>query len=156
MSYIKNSLVPGEKLIKEFTLNKYNFYPSYILISASLLIMVYGILFHGDIDMLLFFVAGITGFISGIISYYFLKTTEYGLTDKRVIAKTGIISRNSEELLHKAIETVEVKQGILGRIFGYGSVIITGRGNAVVIFKDIDKPLEIKKIIDSIIFGEIE
>ena len=54
-----------------------------------------------------------------------LNFIENGLTNKRVIYKKGVISRNTEEMRLNKIETVEVKQSILGRILGYGDVKVT-------------------------------
>ena len=47
------------------------------------------------------------------------------------------------------IETVEVKQGIIGRIFGYGNVIVTGTGTSSVVLNYVSNPLSVKKKIDS-------
>ena len=85
----------------------------------------------------------------GIYDIFVLKTTEFGLTNKRVIVKKGIISRNSEEMSLKALETVEIRQGIMGRIFGYGKVKITGRGGNLFEFEMIDNPLFVKRCIES-------
>ena len=45
------------------------------------------------------------------------------------------------------VETVEVEQSILGRILGYGNVKLTGTGSSFVIFKFVEDPLEVRKII---------
>ena len=47
------------------------------------------------------------------------------------------------------IETVEVRQGIFGRIFGFGSVLVTGTGNSSVVLKGVSNPISVKKEIDS-------
>ncbi|SMN01895.1 hypothetical protein SPONL_197 [uncultured Candidatus Thioglobus sp.] len=49
-----------------------------------------------------------------------------------------------------AIETVEIKQSIMGRILGFGTIKITGRGISDLVFKNIDNPLEVKKEIESV------
>ena len=75
--------------------------------------------------------------------------TEYGLTNNRIITKTGIISRSTEEMKLSKIETVEIKQGILGRMLGYGNVVITGTGSSNVIIAKVSNPIDVKKKIDS-------
>jgi uncharacterized membrane protein YdbT with pleckstrin-like domain len=67
-----------------------------------------------------------------------------------VILKKGIIGRKSEEMKLKSIETVEIDQGILGRIFGFGTVKVTGRGISDVRFKRIDDPMSVKRRIESV------
>ena len=54
---------------------------------------------------------------------------EFGVTNKRVVFKHGFISRKATDLRLEAIETVGVSNGIIGRIFGYGNLTITGRGS---------------------------
>ena len=75
--------------------------------------------------------------------------TEYGVTNNRIITKTGIISRSTEEMKLSKIETVEIKQGILGRILGYGNVVISGTGSSNVIIATVSNPIYVKKKIDS-------
>ena len=63
--------------------------------------------------------------------------SEFGVTGKRVISKKGIISRNASEMNLSSIESVNVDQGIIGRILNYGTVKISGRGTTTVDFKNI-------------------
>jgi uncharacterized membrane protein YdbT with pleckstrin-like domain len=92
---------------------------------------------------------GIT-WILAIYEYLRLKYTEQGVTNKRVILKTGIISRKTEEMKLASIETVEIDQGIIGRILDFGSVRVTGRGISDVVFKGIADPMAVKRQIESI------
>ncbi|MGH8119508.1 MAG: PH domain-containing protein, partial [Gammaproteobacteria bacterium] len=79
-----------------------------------------------------------------------LRCTEMGVTNKRVILKTGIISRHSEEIKLSSIETVEIEQGILGRILGFGTVKVTGKGLSDLVFRKIDDPIDVKRKIENI------
>jgi uncharacterized membrane protein YdbT with pleckstrin-like domain len=72
-------------------------------------------------------------------------TDEFAITNKRVIIKTGLISRKTFEMNHSKIESVNVDQGILGRILGYGTIRITGSGGTKESFPRILKPLEFRK-----------
>ena len=91
-------------------------------------------------------------FIIGIILFVQIMmriwTTEVGVTNHRVIHKTGWISRSTDELELSSVEGVEVEQGILGRIFGYGRLIISGTGVEDVVTPLIAEPLEFRKAID--------
>ena len=77
--------------------------------------------------------------------------TEYAVTNKKVLAKTGIISRRVDELMLKKVEGVDVEQGILGRLLGFGTLVFSGTGSQKVVFDFIDNPLEAKKKLDNII-----
>jgi uncharacterized membrane protein YdbT with pleckstrin-like domain len=92
---------------------------------------------------------GITWLLA-LYEFLKLKFLEQGVTNKRVILKKGIIGRKTEEMKLTSIETVEINQGVLGRIFGFGTVRITGRGISDFIFKGIDDPLAVKRQIESI------
>ncbi len=79
-----------------------------------------------------------------------LRSIEQGVTNKRVILKKGIISRKSEEMKIASIETVEIIQDVIGRMLGFGTVKVTGRGISDLIFKNIDDPMDVKRKIESI------
>lgn len=79
-----------------------------------------------------------------------LHFTEMGVTNKRVILKTGIISRHSEEMKLSSIETVDIEQSILGRILGYGNVKVTGKGISDLVLTRINDPMDAKRKIESI------
>jgi len=82
----------------------------------------------------------------GLILLYFSdKTRELACTNKRIIAKEGWISRNTVDYPLGKIENVEVYQGILGRIFGFGSIQVTGTGGTAMLFKGVKKPEEFKQ-----------
>ncbi|MDT8339701.1 MAG: PH domain-containing protein [Sulfurimonas sp.] len=79
-----------------------------------------------------------------------LRSIEQGVTNKRVILKKGIVSRKSEEMKIASVETVEIIQGVIGRIFGFGTIKVTGRGISDLIFKNVDDPMDVKKKIESV------
>lgn len=92
-------------------------------------------------------IIGIPAAISTIIKKL---TLEQAVTNKRVIQKTGLISRNIEEMRLSKIETVEFNQSILGRVMGMGTVRITGVQSKLILH-GVDHPKEIKKKIDSLL-----
>lgn len=73
------------------------------------------------------------------------KTDEFVITNKRVIMKTGLVSRKIFEMTISHIESVNVDQTILGRIFSYGTVIIVGSGGTRENFPDIANPIEFRR-----------
>ena len=101
------------------------------------------------IPMVIWFLLGIT-FPLAIYEYLRVRYTELGVTNKRVIYKTGIISRKSEEMKLASIETVEIDQGILGRILGYGNIHVSGRGISDVVLRSVKDPMAVKRAIESI------
>ncbi|MBP5779005.1 MAG: PH domain-containing protein, partial [Campylobacter sp.] len=77
-----------------------------------------------------------------------VKTTELALTNKRVIAKFGFISRDSVDLRLEKVESLSFSQDILGRIFNFGYIVINGAGNKTPI-PFISKPIEFKKAFEN-------
>ena len=101
------------------------------------------------IPMVLWLLLVVT-FPFAIYEYLRLRHTEQGVANKRVVFKTGIISRQSEEMKLGSIKTVEIGQGIFGRILGYGNVKVTGRGTSDVLFRNAADPMAVKRAIESI------
>ena len=111
---------------------------------------------------LLFFVAGIllVGAVVNPISLFiaiFLIVLAFldrlgklfTLTNKRVLCKKGIFSREMHEVGTKDIRNINVKQGILGRMFGYGTVEIASAGTdgVEVSFVGISDPIRVRDLI---------
>jgi uncharacterized membrane protein YdbT with pleckstrin-like domain len=71
------------------------------------------------------------------------------LTNKRVIVKTGLASRRTLELLLSRIESVVVEEPAMGRVLGYGTVIIRGTGGTPEMFEKIAHPLEFRSQVQS-------
>lgn len=78
-------------------------------------------------------------------SYVMMISTEFVVTNQRIIVKTGFISRQTAELNHRNVESVNFDQSILGRILSYGSLYIKGTGAGVSPIAYVDHPLEFRK-----------
>lgn len=71
--------------------------------------------------------------------------SEYVITNRRIIIKTGFVARNTFEMNLSKIESVNVDQSVMGRIFNYGSITIIGTGGTRETFHNIAKPLQYRK-----------
>ena len=131
MSYIEDSLSAGEKVEGLFRLHWFAWVPMVVW-------LVLGVVTFG-----------LTWFVA-LYEFLRLRFTEQGVTNKRVIQKRGIISRKSEEMKLTSIETVEIDQGFWGRIFGFGTVRVTGRGISDVVYAGIRDPMGVKRQIESV------
>ena len=132
MGYIESTLSGDEKV-------EYKFSYHWIKWVIPVILFISG--------FMLFFIPSILGL------YLILKIifTEQGVTTKKGLKKVGIISRNTEELLLSKVETVEIKQGVLGRILGFGDVPLTGTGSSSLVFNTISNPMKVKKNIESLL-----
>ena len=132
MGYIESTLSGDEKV-------EYKFSYHWIKWVIPVILFITG--------FMLFFIPSILGL------YLILKIvfTEQGVTTKKGLKKVGIISRNTEELLLSKVETVEIKQGVLGRILGFGNVSLTGTGSSSLVFNTISNPMKVKNNIESLL-----
>jgi uncharacterized membrane protein YdbT with pleckstrin-like domain len=73
--------------------------------------------------------------------------TEIVVTDRRVIFKRGLLSRHTVEMNVTKIETVDVEQGLAGRIWDYGTVLIRGTGSGFEPLIGVGAPLSIRNAI---------
>ena len=87
----------------------------------------------------------LTLFTTGIYPFLVSKYSEFGITNKRLIIKTGILSGRTLELNLSKIESVNVNQSLLGRILGYGSIGVIGTGGTKEYFVSIKNPLEFRR-----------
>jgi uncharacterized membrane protein YdbT with pleckstrin-like domain len=84
-------------------------------------------------------------FTLGVLPLIEYWTSEFAVTNKRLIMKMGWISRRVLELnLHK-IESVNVDQSLLGRFLGYGTITVIGTGGTRETFERIAHPLVFRK-----------
>lgn len=74
-----------------------------------------------------------------------MKSTELAITSNRVIAKTGLIARKTIELSHAKVESLSVHQSVAGRLFGFGTVTLTGSGGTSAPIANIAAPLEFRR-----------
>jgi uncharacterized membrane protein YdbT with pleckstrin-like domain len=73
------------------------------------------------------------------------KTTEIAITNKRIIAKFGFISRSTIEINLPKVESVQVDQGVMGRMLNYGTIIVAGAGTPNLSIPGAAHPLEFRK-----------
>ena len=85
------------------------------------------------------------GLLFWLWSWIVYATTELAITNKRVIAKSGLIQRRTIEMFLEKIESIQVDQSVLGRLFDFGSVIISGTGVHSAPFRNISDPLALRK-----------
>jgi uncharacterized membrane protein YdbT with pleckstrin-like domain len=79
------------------------------------------------------------------LAYFNMRFSEFGVTNKRVVMKTGVIRTRSIETMLGQVESITVNQGMLGRMMGYGTVTIRGTGGSAEDFSRIVEPLRFRQ-----------
>jgi uncharacterized membrane protein YdbT with pleckstrin-like domain len=132
--YVDEILQPGEKLLYSTTVHWIVYLPGlFSLIVAIAALVVYRGVDSGFAKIALLGLAvfaGLYGLISLLRGWFKRWTTEFDVTDRRVISKTGFIERRTIEMNMDKIESVDVNQTLLGRVFDYGEVVISGVGES--------------------------
>lgn len=77
------------------------------------------------------------------------KTSEFAITNKRVVIKAGWIRRRTVEIHLAKVESVDIDQGIFGRMLGWGKITIVGTGGSREPFRLIAKPLEFRRALQA-------
>lgn len=79
--------------------------------------------------------------------------TEVAVSNRRVLIKTGLLSRRSVEVLLPKVESIGVEESFFGRILGYGSVIVRGTGGTFETFDKIAHPNELRRQVQGQLSG---
>jgi uncharacterized membrane protein YdbT with pleckstrin-like domain len=61
------------------------------------------------------------------------------------VMKTGVIKRQTHETQVNKIERINVEQGIIGRLLGYGTIMVSGTGGGITPFKNVADPFTFRK-----------
>jgi uncharacterized membrane protein YdbT with pleckstrin-like domain len=144
MNYASRNLLPGEIIV--FQTKRH-----WIIYILSAFILLLGIFFllseYRDMNILGFYLIMLLAAPCGLLTYLDIRTSEFVVTNKRVIAKVGVIRRHSLELLISKIEGLSVQQGILGRFFDYGTIVASGTGSTKNPFSFITQPLQLRRCV---------
>jgi uncharacterized membrane protein YdbT with pleckstrin-like domain len=149
MSYVEDSLVPGEEILYEAKISLAIFIVAVITLVFLWIIM--GLLwsFIPQLKLLAIIIAFLVSLFTLLQELLVYLTTEFALTNKRIIAKKGLIQRHSLEIVLSKVESVSVDQGLAGSIFGYGTVTVIGSGGTKESFSTISNPMELRKKINT-------
>ena len=125
-SYIDDVLVGGEKVVYRGSISLWS--ETVLILAGFLLLALYGV-----------------GLFFWLAAYIKLKTTELAITNKRVVAKYGFISRRTVEININKVESIQVDQSIIGRICNFGTLMISGAGNPQAPISGISNPLKFRQ-----------
>jgi uncharacterized membrane protein YdbT with pleckstrin-like domain len=128
LSYVSKTLIPGESIVHEATISLWTQTP--LILLGLILLPVFGI-----------------GLIFWVMAYVRYKSTELAVTTKRTVAKFGFVSRHTMEMNLSKIETIQVTQSLLGRVFDFGSLIISGAGIPQEPIPGIGQPMEFRRAV---------
>jgi uncharacterized membrane protein YdbT with pleckstrin-like domain len=149
--YIDEILLPGEKLLYSTTIHWFVYLPGFLLAIAALacLLITNGATSETGsfISLGLFIVLGLLALGSLAQGWWRRWTIEYDVTDRRIVYKRGFINRNTIEMNMDKVESVDVDQSLLGRLFNYGNVTVKGTGEGIEPVRMISHPIKFRSFI---------
>jgi len=125
-SYIEEALVKDEKVVHIGHISLWSLW--HLIAVGALLLPAFGI-----------------GLIFLVIAYVRYKSVELAVTTKRLIVKHGFIRRQTVEINLNRVESVQVEQGLLGRLFNFGTLIVAGTGTSHAPLTGIAEPMGFRK-----------
>jgi uncharacterized membrane protein YdbT with pleckstrin-like domain len=146
MSYLDKVLQPGETILHRTTLSWTLLLPGAAVLLIA--ILAYGFSsaeqFPSTWSIALLAINGIPGLYLMAQAWLSRWVTEIAVTNKRIILKRGFIRRHTIEMNMDKVESVDVDQSLLGRLFNYGDVTVRGVGTGFEPLRMVDDPLRFR------------
>ncbi len=145
MSYVDKNLLNGETVLFRTRLHWSLYVPS-VLVTMLVMVPIAVLLV---INLLAVF-AAIPIALGGLLilaAHVRRQSSEFAVTNKRVVIKLGVFTTRSLELLLPKVEGIAVNQGMGGKLWGYGDIVVTGSGGTKESFSGIQDPLGLRRAI---------
>jgi uncharacterized membrane protein YdbT with pleckstrin-like domain len=162
MSYVEKNLIPGERIVYRTGVHwSVLFGPAIlaaVIVAPGIAVLAYrdDIANHGiPVDVVAIAGAVLVLVAVAIFGFSVVKknATEIAVTDRRVIIKTGMASRRSLEIMIAKVESVGIDETLMGRMLGYGTVVIHGTGGTPEPFRKIAHPSEFRREVQQQVDG---
>ena len=151
MSYIDQTLGRNERVLYRARIHRLFYiriWVLFIIMTAAACWLAYA--YPGQISVLssiILFAVSVIFCLNLIVPLW---TLEIALTNLRVVRKQGFLTRRTHDLAVSAIEEVNLRQSLLGRILNYGTIIVRGIGDAEdLVLARVSEPLSFRKEIAS-------
>ena len=152
-SYTEQHLLPGERIKYQGRLHLLPFLPGYIL---GALLVITGVV---GLGLEIWWLAGLSFVLAiPLLAWTYISQTssEFSITDRRVVIKTGWIRRRTHETMLSKVETIGVEQSLMGRMLDYGTIVVVGTGGSTEPFRNIARPLEFRRQVQAQVMSDDE
>lgn len=148
MSYIDRNLIEGERVVYRTRLH-WLVFAMPILFTVVVLLPAAWFLYNGS-GQAFAWVPLVLALLVLLPAFIKRQSSDFAVTNKRVMMKSGVMTTRSVELLLNKIEAIAVDQSLPGRMFGYGNIVVTGSGGTREAFSHIQSPLEFRRAVQSV------
>jgi uncharacterized membrane protein YdbT with pleckstrin-like domain len=148
MSYIDGNLLDGEHVVYRTRLHWLLFVIP-VLFTVVVLLPLAWLMANGTWKSFAWIPLSF-GLIVLVATFIKRQSSDFAVTNKRVMMKVGVFATRSIELLLNKVEAIAVNQSLMGRVFGYGDIAVTGSGGTREAFSRIQGPLEFRRAVQSV------
>ena len=148
MSYIEGNLLAGERVVFRTRLH-WKILVGPLLFAVATFLPVAWLMAQGTWTYLVLIAPGL-GLLILLAAVIRRQSSDFAVTNKRVMMKIGVFTTRSVELLLSKVEAITVHQSLGGRVFGYGDLVVTGSGGTEERFSNIQAPLELRRAVQSV------
>jgi len=149
MSYVDSELLPNETVLYRARLHR-SLYSAFFVFGTLTLVVAAFAVYQPPLWWAALVLGGIS-LVSFVSAWIRSSSSEFAVTDKRVIIKVGWIRRRTLETMLTNVEGVGVDQTVSGRMLGFGTITVTGTGGTKEEFDRIADPLEFRRQVQSAI-----
>ncbi len=150
MGYVENHLLPGEQVVHRGHLHKI-VYVFPVLIAIALMAVAAAAFSN---ELYPFAAIALAGALIPLVGAQILyRSSEFAVTNKRVVIKVGFIQRRTLETLLSKVEGIEVNQTVLARLLDFGTIAVTGTGGTREEFRNIAAPLDFRRQVQAQVTG---
>jgi len=149
VGYAERVLQPGESIAYRARLSWVIYLAGMVLVALAIAAAIAAVVIKTDSVRIGLLLAALIALFLGVFqmtrAWLWQVNTEITVTNRRIIYKTGFISRNTVEMNLDKVESVLVQQSLIGRMFDFGTVIIRGVGAGLEPVRLISHPLELHR-----------
>lgn len=139
--YVDGNLNPGEHVVYRSGVH----WAIYLL---PVMLLGFGIPLIDTGERLGLGLAG-AGILACVAAFIRQTSSEFAITNARVIAKTGFLSRRTVEINIARVESIAVDQDLFGRLLNYGTITVIGTGGTKEPFTMIDNPQLFRRMVQA-------
>lgn len=146
MSYVEKTAQPGEATVFEGRLSWVVWFRPGLCAGVFLLAALgWLVIGHGGAGALFALIGGLIV----LANWMSVRSTELAVTDRRVIAKRGVLTRSAIDLRLARVESVMVEQSLFGKLFGFGTIVVRGTGGDGAPINTVAQPLDFKRAVEA-------
>jgi uncharacterized membrane protein YdbT with pleckstrin-like domain len=162
MSYVQDNLMPNEKVLFWARIHPAVSFPTVLcfLLALGFVALPFGVRGQPQAAAATFsaFLLCTSGMFFAVAMVFGLQalirvfTTEFGITTRRVIAKSGFLRSRTLEVLLSNVENVMVEQNLVGRLLDFGTVTVIGAGGTRQSFRLVAAPMTLRMVISQAMY----